>query len=226
MPNLAESLLLIALDDKEGTLPSRAATALPFALPAMLLHELAILSIVTHKGNRLLVSGRKRPEDPLLLDLMTLIQSARVPRTVKYWAGKLCELMPDLQERLLDRLLEDSILRNDNGRYLKISSSEQFPLQDELGDQAIRARLRRAILEDEKPDAESLALIGMIRSCGLLGELFSRDERREAGRRAREIVEESARAKKVRKPVSDLIGLINQEVSSAILAADSSSRES
>jgi uncharacterized membrane protein YgcG len=100
--------------------------------------------------------------------------------------------MPGLKDRLLEGLVARGVLERRERRILWIFPTRSFPLADAASDQQARDRVRAVVLDERAPDQRTAALIGLVRACNLIDEVFAPHERTRAYRRIEELTGEEA----------------------------------
>jgi golgi phosphoprotein 3 len=189
---LPDELLLLALHDEKGSVVPAAVAPLNGALMGAILMELALMGRIQEIPNGNIIADPSPTGDPLLDEVLRRIADADEPRSPSYWVGRLAGTTPRLKDRLLDGLVTRGILERREKRTLWIFRSHTFPLVDTALEQRLRDRLRAVVLEGQAPDRRTAALIGLVRACNLIDELFAPHERPQAHRRIAELTSEEA----------------------------------
>jgi Golgi phosphoprotein 3 (GPP34) len=199
---LGEDLLLLALDEKKGTLVSGALQGLPEALAGAVIMDLTLLERLTLHGRALVVSDPTPTGDDLLDEALSRIASARRPRSVSHWVGN---LRLKQRRRLLERLVARGVLRRHKDRVLGVFPRTRFPAQDPTAGRQLRQQLRTAVLGGGQIDTRRAFLLSLAQACGLVGRLLSRDERRLAKQRINALVEGELLGKAVSDAVASAV---------------------
>jgi Golgi phosphoprotein 3 len=190
--SLPDELLLLALHDEKGSVIPAAAAPLAGALVGAMLMELVLLGRLQETPYGTVFADRTPTGDPILDEVLTRIADADEPRSASYWVGRLAGTMPRLKDRMLDGLVTRGILERRERRILWIFPSRSFPLADAAAEQQARDRVRAVILDGQTPDRRTAALIGLVRACNLIDEIFAPHERPQAYRRIAELTSEEA----------------------------------
>jgi golgi phosphoprotein 3 len=209
--SLAEELLLLAMNDEKGTVLFRASTALPYGLAGALLIELAQAGLVRVEGKELVAELRGSAQDELLGGLLEKIRASKKPRTIGHWVTKFGFSGGKLKKKLLDRLVEKRVLGRDEGRIFGIFPTARYPQADARPEYVLRERIRSALRGMSRPDARTAALISLAHTCELIGILFEKEERRDAAKRAKEIVKS--------QPIGSAVDRVVQAVKASVIAA-------
>lgn len=190
--SLPEELLLLALHDEKGSVIPAAASVLNGALVGAILMELGLQGRLRENDDGALLAVPTPTGDEILNDALQRIADADRPRLPSYWVGRLARRMPRLKDRLLEQLVSRGILERRERRILWVFPSRSFPLADAAAEQQVRDRIRVVVLEDRVPDARTAALIGLVRACNLIDEVFAPHERPHAYRRFEELTSQEA----------------------------------
>jgi uncharacterized membrane protein YgcG len=191
-PSLPEELLLLALHDEKGSVIPAAASVLNGALVGAVLMELGLAGRVREDDDGALLAYPAPTGDEILDEALQRIAEADRPRQPSYWVGRLARRIPRLKDRLLEQLVARGVLERRERRILWVFPSRSFPLADAAAEQQARDRIRAVILEDRVPDQRTAALIGLVRACNLIDEVFAPHERSQANRRFEELTSEEA----------------------------------
>jgi golgi phosphoprotein 3 len=215
MFTLAEELLLLALEDGKGTVISSAAATLPFGLAGAILAELILRDrIQPDRNDRLSVEDASSTGDDILNDALAQLGRSKEEKSLGYWVSALTYSIPDLEDRLLSRLVEKGILANEEYPH-----STGLPLchpwvQNSNIKQETRQYLRSVALDGTAPIARTTVLLSLTEACHLIGEILSPEERRHAKNRLQEVIGDEA----VGKIVSDAVFKTTSRAGAAIIA--------
>jgi hypothetical protein len=186
MLNLAEELFLLALDDDEGVISAPALDTLRYGLAAALLADLALLGKIAVEEQRISLLDPAPLGDELLDDLLLRLAEANKPRKVKYWISALG--FRKLPKQVAQRLTARGVLREEERRYLWVVPYAVYPQQDASAKYWIKQSLRAAGLTTAKPERRAVVLLSLMKGCRLLTLVFTKDERKAAGKRVEELV--------------------------------------
>ncbi len=215
MLNIAEQLLLLALHDEKGTVLSSASASLLYGLSGAVLMELTLNKQLYIDKKNLLVSGTTPTGNDILDEAVLAIKQSKKDRNAAHWVNALSTGIKNLTERLLDRLVQEGILRKEERRILWVIPVIRYPMQRSKIEQEIRAQVRAALLDEQTPAPQTAMLISLVSACNLMGELFSREELKRATERAKEIAKESL----ITDAVSDTVSAADAAVATAVQVA-------
>jgi hypothetical protein len=222
MLKLTEELLLLALRDKKGTLVSSASMALPFGLAGAVLMELTLRQRVSIEDNKFVIRDATPTGDDILDEALAKIQSSKKNRKPQYWVSKLSKIKK-MKDRLLDRLVNEGILRREEHRILRVIPSKRYPTVYSGPEMKLRKQIRSVVLQGKKPDERTMIITSLVQACNLVKEIFEKEERKEAKKRMKEISKGDAVAKAVTDTVAGVQAAVIAAISVSTIAATSSS---
>lgn len=213
MLSLADELLLLSLDDEKGTIPDSVQQALGYGLTAAGIVDLLLADrLAVEDQKKLSVVDATPTGDELLDEMLVRIQQSKRTKKVGDWVQDFGNGgIKKMQERLERRLVEKGILREEEGKFLKLFPWHHYPAVDGAPEAETRERLREVLLEGEQPDARTAVLISLARACKLLDQLFPKAERKRADQRAKEIAKGDV--------AGDAVSEAVEEASAAAVAA-------
>ncbi|MCX6030681.1 MAG: GPP34 family phosphoprotein [Chloroflexi bacterium] len=186
MLNLAEELFLVALDEDEGWIAAPALNTLRYGLAAAFLADLALQGKIVVEDQRVSVLDPAPVGDDLLDETLQRLVKAGRPRKVKYWLNALG--FRKLPKQVAEYLEGRGVLRADEKRYLWVLPYAIYPQQDASAKYWIKQNLRAAALTNTRPDRRGVELLSLLKGCRLLNLVFTKDERKAAGKRIDELV--------------------------------------
>lgn len=221
---ILEDYLLLTLDDVTGKAVGDTSFREQVAAGALLV-ELALLGRADLAGDgdggrvgRIVVRDAS-PTGNALLDEALDVVRAKEGSTPKALVAPIAKLRP--AARAVAALAERGVLRREEGRVLGIFPTTRWPAADSRHEDAVRADLRRVLVEGQAPDARAAAIVALLAATGQAGRVLATGgsgadggpERTPAGRRdvdarAREIARESWASEAVRAYVDEVTAVI------------------
>lgn len=186
MLSLAEELLLLALHDEKGKIVSAASMALTYGLAGAVLLDLSRHGRIIIENNKLILADDKLTGDEILDEAITKIRQSGKTHKPGKWVSKLSG-MKHVKDRLLDRLVNQGVLRKEEKKVLWVFPAKQYPTVNGTPERDSRAKIREALLDGATPDERTAMIISLVVACDLIGEIFPKGERRQAKKRATEI---------------------------------------
>ncbi|OYO18672.1 GPP34 family phosphoprotein [Enemella dayhoffiae] len=190
---IAEKLLLLLTADDTGKVKGQYAD---YGLAGAVLLDLALRGRVrlTEKGerghwaNRVVVVDDSPTDDALLDDAL-----ARLAGRDRFRQSSITRLHRHVRKPLQERLVGAGILRDVEQAVLGFIPVTRHPTVNPEPEQQVRAQLFRVLAENEAPDAETAALVGVLSALNLAHTMIG-DEASGAAKRA-----VKARAKQLRE---------------------------
>ncbi len=202
MLNLAEELFLLALDDDEGWITASAQNTLRYGLAAALLADLALRGKIVIEERRIKLLEATPTGDELLDWVLQRLSTAEKSFKVKHWINALG--FRKLPRQVADRLVACGVLIEEDRRY---AATVPYPAPDQSDIPAkywIKQSLRSAVLTVGRPEQRSIVLLSLMQGCRLLNLIFTKDERKAAGRRVQELVEGESFGEAVSQTLRDI----------------------
>lgn len=221
---LAEDLLLLLTDDETGRLVAQG-EHVDIALGGARLVELTLLGRVDVTGEgegrqgRLVARSSEPVDDPVLQDALDICvrHEGKKPQSVVGPLGK------KVREQLYRRLVNQGVLRAEQGRVLGIFPRKSWPTADAAHERQVRAALEQALLTGLPPDERTAALVSLLRALRALHKVVPPKQhgltRRDLDRRAKEIGEGDWGSTAVRKAVDAMTAATTAAVTAATSAA-------
>jgi hypothetical protein len=199
---IAEELLMIALDDVEGTEIEHGdithRNTLSEGLDAAMQMELIFAGKLSIDPAGTLLVINDTPTGDALLDATLNTSATRIASSTPTYQLGMPLGMDDLKERLLARLVTDDVLRRVQDplqsapdRFLWVIPPGVDPASDSLPERIIRKRIQELVLQGAPADERTATLICLVQACRLLQEVFPNDERHPTDERVETIIHSS-----------------------------------
>lgn len=182
---LATDLLLLALDDDRGTVPTQAAIGLDYGLAGAIVMDLTLRGALRIDDGKVSTTGATA-DDTVLDDALREI-AATPGKTLAHWVRQLPRMDGGLRQRLLDRLVAQGTLEKRERRVLLLFHQNVYPERDARVEHDIRARIDDVLLHGETPDAETACLIHLAAACRVTDAIYPRDEHKAIRARINEL---------------------------------------
>lgn len=216
---IAEDVLLMLLDDSGAFVSGDNRKP---ALAGAVLAELALsgaAEIETGKGlwkrTRVVVEDSTTVADPVLVEALQEIDARK--RSAQDLVNRLGKELPD---QLCARLVERGLLRREESKVLGLFPRTRWPAAGSPHEQALRARVRRALVEGEDPDERTATVIAVLVAADVLHKVVNRGpmSKRDLKKRAEEIAEGGWATEAVRKAIQAAQAAVMAGVTAATVA--------
>ena len=176
MLSFAEEIVLLLLDEAEGTFVPVPESVFGVVVVGAALMDLAIHNRVDADLEQLMVVDGTPLGDDILDDVLRRLGKPAGDLKITQAIYDTIPYVEDYKSRALARLLAHGILREENGRHLWVFRTRRYPVIDNAEQHEVRTRLRQILLTDEIPDPRDIALICLIDACHLLAFVLSPEE--------------------------------------------------
>jgi hypothetical protein len=181
---LYEEILLLALDDDEGTI-----TGGEFYCNAMggaILAELAMTGSITisdDKKKKVTLGRRDRLDDAILEECRTMVAKEKKSKKAADWVMKFSR-MKDLKNRVARQLVGKGVLTEETGTVLRVFKRTIFPEVDGGPEKDLRERMKKAIFTATvNLEARTVVIIALAQSAGMLHKIFPKKKLKERKKR-------------------------------------------
>jgi hypothetical protein len=210
--HLFERFILIALDQKKGRFLIDS-LSLNYGIAGAVLLELSELNkIILHK-KKLIVTDIELTNNIILDTCIKLINDSKKKRGAKYWIYKIGNKSSSFKKLILKELIENKIVKINKETYLwGLVNSYRYPVININEIEDIKTKLKKIVLENDKPDIDGLLLLSLMNSCKLIRILFiNKNEHKAARKRIEELTKNIE--------ISEVVSQTLKEIQSAIVAA-------
>ena len=173
MLTMLEEVVLLAVDEKTGSLRSTREFGTAYALVGAVFFDLALARKIDTDLETVQIVDR-RPTGNAMLDCVLAHMATRPDlTTVRDWIEEIFQRRDDLEGEALNSLIEQGVLRHEKSKLLWIIDVERFPLVDDKPQQDVRVRLAGTILADDIPATRDIMLVSIAEPSGLLEYVLS-----------------------------------------------------
>ena len=187
MLRFSEEIMLLLLDDGDGTFVDLPVQSLEFALAGSVLMDLAMEGRIDTDPERLFVVDRTPIDDDLLEPTLRRITSSMATYNTRDWIQQITPHAGDIRERSLARLVERGVLREEQGRFLWVFHTRRYPVIDNQTLREVKLRIMEVLFTDQIPDSRDIVLIALADVCGIFSSLLSSRELKTVTPRIRQI---------------------------------------
>jgi len=184
---IPEKLLTLAIDDAEGALPASLKTTLRFGLAGALLAELTLANRIQLGQDHSVHADPAESGDILFDDILVMITAENKPRKLGHWVQAIGSKLTIKQ--VTGRLVQHKVIALEKKRYSWVIPYEAFPQVQASAKYSVKQHLRGIVLTGELVDAPDITLLSLLKACGLLRLVFTRDERKAADKKVNALVQ-------------------------------------
>ena len=224
---LYEEIMLLALQDKKGTVAS--GTWHNMAAGGAVLAELLLDKRleIEQAGKKKFAKVIKRTGvgDPLIDECLTKVVEAKRRAQLQTWVSKFANLK-NLRHRVAQQLARRGILRVDEDKILGIFTRKIYPEVDPRPEREIIARLREAIFSDSQDvDPRTVVLLSLANSGEILKVVFDRKALKDRKKRIEQVVNGEMTGKATQEAIQAVQAAVMVAcIMPAVMAATSAAR--
>ena len=174
MLTFVEEILLLTLDDENGSfLPIRDNT-MDYVLAGAALLDLAFLYRIDTDPERLMLIDSTPPGIAMLDRVLERIARSGEDMSTRHWVETLArDKAEDLRDAALARLVEQGILETQDKQFLWVFRARRYPAIDGTVQREVKHRIADVLLSEGVPDPRDVAIISLADSCAILRSIFS-----------------------------------------------------
>lgn len=213
--HLYEKIFLLSLKDKEGIIYS--SVHYPQALAGAIVAELLLsggVKIEEHGRKMFLICDHAVSyHDALLDECLNKIASAKRRAQIKTYVQRFAN-MKKLKKRVATQLCRKGILKEKEEKVLFLFRHKVFPEIDHRAEAEVIRNMDKAIFGNARSiNPETIVLISICKSAGLLTKLFGRKEIKEKKERIKKIIE----GEMVGKATGEAIAAMQAAIMAAVI---------
>lgn len=200
---LHEEVFLIALQEsgrREG-LAGWARTALGAAVLAELSLAGRVRAVQDGKQRRVETLSTEPLGEPVLDDALRRIATDEKRRLLGEWLTKISG-RPELWEEVGAGLCERGVLAREERKRLFFFKAVDFPERDGAPEQALRERLREAVLGDGEVEPRTTCALSILKATGMLGIVLDSTELKARGERLGALLDGKCCSKEVEELIA------------------------
>jgi len=224
---LHEEIILLALEDKKGTVSSGSLHnfAVGGAVLAELLFEKRIDIEEAGKKKFARILSSTPVGEPLIDECLARVAGAKKRAQLQTWVSKFANLK-NLKHRIAERLAGRGILRVDEDKVLGIFTRKVYPEVDPGPEKELIAKLREAIFSESSDiDPRAVVLLSLANSADLLKFIFPKKELKSRKARIEQVVNEEMTGKAAKEAIQAMQAAVMVAcLMPAIIAAASAGR--
>ena len=163
----------MALDDKTGKFVDLPPLAMDQALAGAALLELAFQNRIDTDLTHLSLVSAKPAGEEMLDPLLEKIVAAKDKKDAKYWVGVFSADGEKIREKVLRRLVQRGILKQEEKKILWVIPGRRYPMVNDQEEREVRKRIRSVVVDGEVPGPRDVVLVSLASACQLLRSVFT-----------------------------------------------------
>ena len=173
MLTFTEEILLLLLDDEDGTFVPIPNANLGCAIGGAVLMDLAFAYRIDTDPKALVVNDATPTGNPMLDGTLAKIAAQGSESDTRTWIRVLSvEDAPAIREQALESLVARGILQVREERVMWAFRTRRYPTIDGNVEQEVKLRIGEVLFSEDIPDPRDVALIGLVDACDILSEIF------------------------------------------------------
>ena len=173
MLTFTEEILLLLLDDKDGSFVPIPKANLGCAIAGAVLMDLAFAYRIDTDPDSLVVTDPTPTGNPMLDQTLAKLAGPQQATDTRTWIRVLSvEDSPAIREQALQSLVARGIVVQREARVMWAFRARRYPTIDGNVEQEVKLRIGDVLLSDDIPDPRDVALIGLVDACDILREIF------------------------------------------------------
>ena len=203
MLRFPEELMLLMLDDENGTFARVPDRLLRYALAGGVLMDLALEDRIDTDLEKLILVSSEPLQDSLLDPTLADIAQGTESHDARFWVERTARLSAEaIRHEALNRLVDRGILECRDDRFLWVFRSRRYPAIDGTAEREVKLRIMEILFSDQVPLPRDVVTIGLAHACDLFRQILS----------DRELANVATRIDEVRQ-----LDLISRAMSQAII---------
>jgi hypothetical protein len=213
MFTLYEELLLLSIHEDKGIFLGISTEGMKPGLVGALLAELALIGkIQTTTNRRLQLIEDSQTMNVILDEALVTLKDTDKERKFGYWINRMDQKPEKLRKQITENLVQKGVLTQEDDHMHWVLPSPLHPEVKASAKYWVVNQLRRIVLAQEEIQPRDIALLSLLRVCGLLDLVFLRDERKLASRYIDELVVSQAMKDPIFETIQEILSAIAAEV--------------
>lgn len=175
MLNCAEELILLAIDDVSNSF-HKITININVALIGALLMDLALQKRICVTPENIRILSTEKTDDKFLNEILEILNDFGTNCEPVALFSQLYNQRCNLKTKLLQDLEDKGIIKVNESKVLWLFKQRHYPVVDQKEEEEVLFRIRKIVLTDVEPEPRELALIALLKICGLLNNIFTDEE--------------------------------------------------
>ncbi len=185
--NLADKLLLLALDDEKGTFNADSLT-FNYGIAGAIIYELIKDNSIEISNKKIKVSNARNHTDAALDYCLSKIRESKKERSIKRWIDYFGNRGSRIRKIILEKLIKKGILAEKESTFLWIFPNNKYPSKNIKPENRFKSRLKDIVILFHEPEVDEVMLISLVDSCNLNKEVYGKRISKDQKKRIKEVI--------------------------------------
>lgn len=216
MLTFTEEILLLLLDDKDGSFVPIPKATLGCAIAGAVLMDLAFDYRIDTDPESLVITDRTPTGNPIVDPILAKIAGQGPATDTRTWIRVLSvEDAPAIREQALQSLVARGIVVQREARVMWAFRARRYPTIDGNVEQEVKLRIGDVLFSDDIPDPRDVALIGLVDACDILRDIFPDRDMEQCRPRVHQLRKMDLIGRELARAISDIEHTVVMSLSGA-----------
>lgn len=203
--SLPEELFILALNEEKCKVHTSVAMPVHYGLGGALLADLTLHKMITLDAKSKVVAIAADNTGNEILDKAYLrIMDSHKLFKVRHWVEEFSDNIRKFQKLLAENMVNNGMLKLEEHKYQWVIPCEPYPQLNASAKYWLKNQLREVLLAGDKANSHIMILLNLVKTCGLLQFVITRDEQGISRRK----IEQLTKNMENEKSVQDAIEMI------------------
>ena len=211
MLRFAEEIILLLLNDEDGSFARVPYWSLNYAIAGGVLMDLALENRIDTDLEKMIVIDTTPVGDSLLDPTLADI-GAGEEGDARFWVENTANRADAIREEALSRLVGQGILEQREDRFLWVFRSRRYPSVQGQAEREVKLRIIEVLFGDQVPDPRDVVIICLADACGIFEKLLSKQELDKATPRIQQVRKLDLIGQAMTQAIQDIELLVSSSV--------------
>ena len=211
MLRFAEEIILLLLNDEDGSFARVPYWSLNYAIAGGVLMDLALENRIDTDLEKMIVLDTTPVGDSLLDPTLADI-AAGEEGDARFWVENTANQADAIREEALSRLVGQGILEQREDRFLWVFRSRRYPSVQGQAEREVKLRIMEVLFGDQVPDPRDVVIICLADACGIFEKLLSKQELDKATPRIQQVRKLDLIGQAMTQAIQDIELLVSSSV--------------
>ncbi len=211
MLRFAEEIILLLLNDEDGSFARVPYWSLNYAIAGGVLMDLALENRIDTDLEKMIVLDTTPVGDSLLDPTLADI-AAGEEGDARFWVENTANQADAIREEALSRLVGQGILEQREDRFLWVFRSRHYPSVQGQAEREVKLRIMEVLFGDQVPDPRDVVIICLADACGIFEKLLSKQELDKATPRIQQVRKLDLIGQAMTQAIQDIELLVSSSV--------------